>query len=238
MPGAVYEGGKEYRLPEAQAAEFAREGVAQQIAPAARRKSAAISSALSPESRWQAKVSSGDTLDWQVNVRLPLLSALRIWTHYLPPHERAVRSQRPRRKSRSLEEVGGFGQGPDRRQASALDYLVAHEERIRDRALAALAIDALRTYRRDWVKNAGEDVANRIVPEQMTATDAAKRVEVSFVVVTREAIGTMAYIELHGECVWDRGHGFVVVLHRDRVVEVCQQGTGWIDPKRARRKRG
>ena len=170
----------------------------------------------------------GDCFDWNVKLKLPSLAKLFIRPKY---KERSFSEKAPPRRG-FLDEVGGYGDAPKPAARRAISYLAENEAAICARVLRAIA-----DYSNELRATGGWEDFNdppgieAVMPRGMTPEQAAERILITRVAVqTRERDG-MAYLEVKGECAWDRDHGFEVVLHGDRLVGVFQQGTGWVDQR-------
>ena len=226
----ILHGGREYELAADQADEFVKKRLAVYVNPkGADAKSAAKEMGAKDEpsqAKWAAAAIPGDHFKWQVRIKLPLLAQPFINPDFADPD---LAEPGERKKRQYLEEIGGDGESINAQQARALDFLVENEQRIYELMLRSLAKYSAE-FRADWEENAGADLADAIVPEKMTSAQAAERIEVQLIAIDPRFRDGVAYIEIEGNCTWDPDHGFAVVLHRDRVVDVCQQGTGWTDP--------
>ena len=167
---------------------------------------------------WRQTVRDGDCFVWQISLNLPLLEKARIDPQCDPKN---------RSSSDPIKEFGGDGATVSKEQGKAIDYLIENHESLYPRVLKSLA-EYAKQFRPDWVK-INPVLADRVVPHNMTTDQIERRVNFTSVYITPETRDGMAYVELYGECTWDPDHGFNVVIHRDRIVEVCQQGTGWVD---------
>jgi hypothetical protein len=223
-------------LPGAEAAACVREGIAELVHDdASKKRSRKASQALEPS--WRDTVRAGDVFDWQVDVKLAAFAKPRIKSRYLLPRDRAVWQTPPTRRSAYLKEVGGFSDPVGAPQAKALDYLQKTEGALLSKVLSALAGEAVKTHRPGLLKRFGDNVTERVLPQRMTLEEAVQRVEFSRVAVSLRSLDGMAYLEFHGICTWDIEHGFVVVLYDERVVDICQQGTAWVDKEAPKRKK-
>jgi hypothetical protein len=129
--------------------------------------------------------------------------------------------------SNSVREVGGDGDRMTPEQEKAIDYFIEHEAKLYPVLLRALAKYA-EDFRVDWVAN-DQELADKVVPSGMKPEQVAERISFSTVYVSRRSLEGMAYVEVSGECTWDLDHGFCAVLHKDRLVDLSQQGYGWTD---------
>ena len=171
------------------------------------------------EQPWRQTIHKGDTFMWQITLDLPHLRMPRILAEW-DADGRATSGQ--------LYEIGwDGGREPSTEHANAIDDLTKREESLYPRVLAAISPYA-EPFRHDWVARHPE-IADRIVPSAMTAEQVAERIAFTILCVSDQSRDGMAYLELMGECTWDRDHGFNVVIHGDRIVGVFQQGEGWVD---------
>jgi hypothetical protein len=221
---------REYELPADQADEYVKKRWAVYVNP----KGADAESATKDrgakndpsQAKWAAAATRGDHFSWQVRIKLPLLAQPFINPDFADPD---LAEPGPRKKRQYLQEIGGDGDDINSQQAKALDFLVENEQRIHDLMLQSLARYSSE-FRADWEENADAQLADAIVPRNMSSAQAAERIEVQQIEIAPRFRDGFAYIEIQGNCTWDPEHGFTVVLHRDRLVDVCQQGTGWTDP--------
>ena len=156
-----------------------------------------------------------------------------VWQKFKEPF---YRDWARRRRGRRLDEVGGYGSEPKAAQGRALGYLIDHEAIILEIVLLTTAGFANK-LRSGGGLEAFEDPPGieAVMPHNMSAAQAVSRIKITRICVSEDSRIGMAYLEIQGECAWDPEHGFEVVLHRDRVVAVHQQGTGWRDTGRRRR---
>ena len=169
---------------------------------------------------WRQTVRDGDAFMWQISLKLPLLERSHIDSQYDPDEESTAGP---------IDEFGGDGKAGSvtEEQGKAIDYFIENLERLYPKILKAIATYS-EEFRPDWV-NIDPMLADRVVPQNMTTKQVEQRVNFRRVYIPPKTRDGIAYVELYGECTWDRDHGFNVVTHRDRIVEVCQQGTGWVD---------
>ena len=174
-------------------------------------------------SAWVTGPDDENYWDWRIKLTLPLLGSPGIRGKYMDPPGRAIRREK-------LAGVGGFGPAVSAPQDAAVRWLVDHEALALELVLAAVARFA-RELRAGggWEHCDDPPGLDVLMPRGMTAAQAAERVTVADVGVSRRARDGQAYLEVRGECAWDPDHGFEVVLHADRVVGTYQQGTGWVD---------
>lgn len=215
MNGRSYDAHRIYRVPAPLAAQLVRERVARLVRATATR----------PVTGWRATLRDGDAFEWQVTIELPNLIKPRILRRY----QAALVPPQTRRQRRHLDEVGGDGRRLSPCQAMAIEYLLQHEAKLYHLLLIALADYAARC-RTAW------DLDDRVAPNKISAAQVSQRVEVLKVYISRRSRDGTAYIEFRGECAWDREHGFTVVMHRQRIVAVTQQGAGWSDRRPPKRR--
>jgi hypothetical protein len=192
-----------------------------------------------PGRGWRDTICPGDVYDWQVTLKLPLLAKPFIRAKFEGLVLRQLQRGQRRKRTSYLQEVGGFGEGTSPAQARALDSLAENESAVCAkllRAVAAYAKDFRANDLRDWEARNGRHAADLLVPRGMTPEQVAERIQIRRIAVETRALDGVAYIEINCECAWDREHGFTVVLHRNRVVEVCQQGAGWTDGASRKRR--
>jgi len=213
-----------YDLPAKQAAEFVTGGVAVYVRPTRLKK---VHQSPRPKGRdWKAKAIEGDAFQWQVKLKLPALSRPFIKSKYKEPWRRSLQRSKSRR---GPEEVGG-DEGPTPQQERALDFLVENEP-----AICAQVLKAVAGFAKELRSTGGWEAfddppgIDAVMPRGMTPEQAAERIEISRVQISSRSRGGISYIEVDGECAWDTDHGFTVVLHRTRIVDVSQQGAGWTD---------
>jgi hypothetical protein len=203
------------------AEQFVRDGVAKYFKPPRERQKVV----KKPAGPWRETVREGDIYSWQISLKLPAFAKPYIRAKYSESDERIGAG-----RGDYLEEVGGHTRKPTPTQAAAIDDLAAQQAKRLPMVMAALADDA-KSYRAQWVEQ-DKKLADRILPDGMTPEQAAERVAFGHVTISERSRDGHAYVEYHGNCTWDADHGFTVVMHRDRVVGVYQQGTGWTDRRR------
>jgi hypothetical protein len=180
---------------------------------------------------WRLSVEPGDTFEWQVRPKLPLLAKLFIRQRYVEPYRRNLSGKKSARGP-SIDEVGGYRPGLKPAQERAIAFLVENEAMVRAKVLRAVADHAneLRSGG-GWEEFENPPGIDAVMPRQMTADQAAERIKITRICATTKSRDGMAYLEVYGECAWDPDHGFEVVMHGDRLVGVYQQGTGWRDAR-------
>jgi hypothetical protein len=232
----IFHGNREYELPAKRADVYVRNGVAVYVDP----KDDPTGGKAKPTPRdpsardWNAAAIPGDTYNWQVKLKLPLLARPYIREDFTEPSEEEPGDPR---SGSGPEEVGGYDDGPGPEQERALDYLVENEAAVYANVLRAVAdyADEVRSYG-GWeaFDPPGVDV---VMPQGMTPKQAAERIEITRIAISERSRDGMAYLEIAGECAWDPDHGFEVVLNGDRIVGTYQQGTGWVDRPPRKRSR-
>jgi hypothetical protein len=220
--GANYLVGEIYSIPEELADDLVKRGAARYV-KVDREKKQKAPPPPGVDAPWQETVRPGDSFEWQITLALPKLAKPSILRKFDDPEDESS----DKRTGPYLREVGGFGDKPTPTQVKVVEYLRANEAALLKIGLTALAKYSA-TFRNDWLRQ-GVKLANRIVPAKMTAAQSAERICFTDVCIPKRARDGIAYLELHGECAWDREHGFYLVLHRKRVVTVLQQGSGWSD---------
>src|SRR5438105_4036492 len=93
---------------------------------------------------WKAAAVEGDTFQWQVKVKLPLLAKLAIAKEFDDLRAREA----PAKRTAYLDEIGGDDDGPTPAQQRALDFLVAEEASVLANVLRAAA-ESGNEYRQD-----------------------------------------------------------------------------------------
>jgi hypothetical protein len=219
-----------YAFPAKRAEAYVKKGIAVYVdakdIAVAEKKAATVKpkkSARAPGRRdWKAEAFDGDVFQWQVKLKLPLLSKPRIRKKFSDGGGESGR--------REPEEVGGDS-GPTPMQERTLDFLQANEAPVCSIMLKGLADEASRLRASGgWEEFDDPPGIDAVMPRGMTSEQAAERVQVTRIYITPQFLDDMSYIEIHGECAWDPDHGFIAVLHGRRLVGVYQQGTGWVDP--------
>jgi hypothetical protein len=175
------------------------------------------------EKPWRETLRAGDIFQWQITLNLPHFDKPRIDPKFHPDAEKDNDND----KGAGITEVGGDGREPSAAQAKAIEYLLEHEAALYPQVLSALARYA-QEFRSDW-ESTSPQLAEQVVPPQMTPDQAAERIAFDHVYISARSRDGIAYIEMKGNCCWDPEHGFSIVLHQDRIVEVTQQGSGWSD---------
>jgi hypothetical protein len=216
--------GGTYSLPTAIADELVDEKAARYVKNLLKQPKDVVDARRTDET-WRDTIRPGDAFPWQVTVNLPLFTR---------PHILARNEPRPtpprNRSTHHLQEVGGDGPRVSPPQAQAIDHLVKNEATLLPKALRATAIYADQ-FRPDW-EALDRRLADRVAPRNMGPRQVAQRIRFRTIYFPRRSRDGIGYVELHGECTWDREHGFSLVLHRNRVVGIWQQGTGWRDRSR------
>jgi hypothetical protein len=201
------------------AKEYVREGRAR-ILSAAELKDPKPPAPSNPRGPWRDTVRPGDTFWWQISMKLPHLAKPYIRAKHNEQSRQAVRRASPT----YLDEIGGYNKRASPAQREAIEYLERHEAKLYQQLVRAIATYA-NELRRNW--STGRKRPRRLGTNEITEHITFKSIALS----NRSREGT-AYLEVSGECSWDREHGFKAVVHRDRVVGVMQQGTGWSDRRR------
>jgi hypothetical protein len=187
---------------------------------------------------WRSEMLPGDDFDWQVRLKLPLLAKPFIRAKYVEPWRRDLGGQA---RSRGPREVGGYGKQLTPEAERALNHLIKHESTLLKKMLKGLAgfSNELRAGG-GWDTFDGPPDIDTVMPRGMTPDQAAQRIQVTRVAISpHKPKDGIAYLEIFGECAWDPEHGFMAIFHRNRLVGVEQQGTGWVDrpPKQKRAKK-
>jgi hypothetical protein len=184
---------------------------------------------------WRLSAEPGDSFEWQVRPKLPLLAKLFIRQKYKELHRRNPGARKPVRGP-FLDEVGGYGSRLTPAQERVLASLEENEAIVCAMVLRAAA-DYANELRSGGGWNQFEDPPgiDAVMPRRMTADQAAERIKITRICATTKSRDGVAYLEVYGECAWDPDHGFEVVLHGDRLVGVYQQGTGWRDARPRKR---
>jgi hypothetical protein len=144
-------------------------------------------------------------------------------------YEERVRRDRVGQFELTVDTQGERRPSPE--QAAAVEYLLANEAHVRGVLLAAAAKYAgeVRAAYADGLTGEQSREFEEALPENPTPADMDGRIDFSSLNVTENAQEGTAYVEYALNCTWDDEHGVMVVLHRDRVVYVGQQGDGWED---------
>jgi len=228
---AQYNAGEIYAVPPAIAERFVRERVAKYVGvdddddeqDEPRPEPGSRSGSQTP---WRQTVRPGDTFRWQITLNLDPFEKARILPELQLDEDGAELFDA--HESAGISEIGGDGEKPSAEQASAIDYLAQHAAHLYPALLDALA-DYAKTFRPDWASHSPA-LADKILPRRLGPTEIEQRVAFSRVYLSTRFRDRIAYVVVSGDCVWDPGHGFVIILHQDRIVDVTQQGTGWSDP--------
>jgi hypothetical protein len=225
---AEYTAGEIYSVPENIADRFVREKLAKYLEVTLDDEDAEdeafddSKTQSGPSKPWPETVRPGDIFQWQVTLKLPHFDKPRI-------HRKYRSDDYDDADSADVREAGGDGSKPSTAQAKAIDHLAHNEAKLYPALMSALA-DYSKDFRADWTAHSPV-VADQVVPPNMTAEQAAERIAFTQIYVSGKSRDGIAYVEISGECAWDPEHGFKIVLHRDRIVEVTQQGAGWNEPK-------
>jgi hypothetical protein len=142
-----------------------------------------------------------------------------------------VKIKVPGRKSSSSTielRVEADDDGPMEAQGAAYTYLLDNQEKVLDACLKGIAKSAKRMRsifeKSEWFKPGQLD---ELLPKSATPDALRSRVRLYDVCVTDRVKSEMAHVEYSFNCAWDREHGLLVVLHRDRLVFSGLTGSGW-----------
>lgn len=147
------------------------------------------------------------------------------------PEFRNVRIQVPGRKASpgAVElRVEADDDGPTAAQAAAYTHLLDQQAKARDACLRGIVRTAKRMRR--TFEGAGwlaPEQLEAVLPKSPTADALRTRVQRYDVSITDRTRGGVAYVEYSFNSAWDREHGLLVVLHRDRLVFSDLTGSGW-----------
>jgi hypothetical protein len=175
---------------------------------------------------WRETIEPGDIYRWQITLNLPHFDKPAIKPRFHPDPDTWLDEER----SAGVGEIGGDTAEPSEAQAKAIDYLAAHEAELYEKVLKAIAVYA-QEFRPDWEKNSPE-LAAKVLPREDKPEDVVDRIAFAHICLSPKSKDGLAYVELWGDCTWDADHGFCVVLNRDRIVDLSQQGYGWTDKHR------
>ena len=178
---------------------------------------------------WRDSVEQDADYEWTGRVRLPKLAKLRIKPEFVEWGDDDDDD------AGSEIEIWGEaekGSGVTPEQDAAIEFVRKNEPVVVQTLLEAISgfANQLRGGG-GWEDWDGSGTIDDVMPRNMTPKQAAERVSLSRLVPSKRSRDGVAYIEFWGECAWDPDHGFFIVLHRDRLVAVEQQGTGWEDEK-------
>jgi hypothetical protein len=119
--------------------------------------------------------------------------------------------------------AGVAERSPSAEQASALRYLLEHEEAIRDAVLAAIfeAYPVIRQRLRGQGFLVESDMPALERPEQLKS-----HIGLSTIHILPVVKNVAAYIGFEFGCTWDDEHGLGVMTHQGRIVELPHMGIG------------
>jgi hypothetical protein len=127
----------------------------------------------------------------------------------------------------SVPAPGGKGErAPSAEQSNALQYMLEHEEAIRDALVAAIfaeyAVIRALLLRQGFVDHLDMPALER--PEQLKS-----HIGLSTVHVLPVAKNDAAYIGFEFGCTWDDEHGLGLMTHQGRIVELPHMGIGKVN---------
>jgi hypothetical protein len=152
---------------------------------------------------------------WKGSVRLPILQSAKINVPAPDPPGEAVDLT-----------VRADEDGPSEGQLAAFSFLRSHEQQVLASALGAIAKWGQRT-RQVYKRWHSEEELERLLPETLTAEHLRERVRLYNISIPDRENEGMAYVEYSFGCAWDREHGILVVLHKDRARFCGFTGSGW-----------
>jgi hypothetical protein len=119
--------------------------------------------------------------------------------------------------------AGVAEQPPSAEQASALRYLLEHEEAIRD-ALMAAVFDEFPPMRERALRDGL--VAESDLPALDRPEELKSHIGLSTVHILRVVKDGAAYVGFECGCTWDEEHGLGAMTHKGRIVELPHMGIG------------
>jgi hypothetical protein len=117
---------------------------------------------------------------------------------------------------------------PTGAQRNAYEFLLSHQERIRDAILSAL-LPAYEAWRSDWAEAMDEEEFAELMPPVSNVEQFRSLIGLSNIHVHTVEKGGLAYIGLELGCTWDEEHGLGCMIHGDRVVEVGDADTSFLE---------
>jgi hypothetical protein len=115
---------------------------------------------------------------------------------------------------------------PTSEQAAAYEYLLVHQDAIRDTLVAAI-LEEYPLLRQNALGGGSIDPVD--MPEQISPDDLKSRVGLAVIHVLSVAKDGVAYTGFEFGCNWDEEHGLGVMMHRGRVVEFPENGIGKVN---------
>jgi hypothetical protein len=115
---------------------------------------------------------------------------------------------------------------PTAEQVAAYEYLMAHQDAIRDTLVAAIFEEYPR-IRHNVLGDGIVDPAD--MPELASPDDLKALVGLAIVHVLRVVKNGVAYTGFEFGCNWDDEHGLGVMMHQGRVVEFPENGVGKVN---------
>jgi hypothetical protein len=147
------------------------------------------------------------------------------------PQFRDVKIKVPGRKSTSSTielRVEADDDGPMEAQGAAYTYLLDNQTKVLDACVKGIAKTA-KLMRPILEKTGWFDAKqlDELIPKSPTVDALRTRVQLYDVCVTNRVKSGVAHVEYSCNCAWDREHGLLIVLHRDRLVYSGLTGDGW-----------
>jgi len=114
---------------------------------------------------------------------------------------------------------------PAPEQAAAYGHLKKHQIEIRDRVVRAAFKEFKELKRRGYFDVDGSD--EPLAPNIRSVAEMKKHMGLGTLHLTEFAKGGYAYLGLEFGCTWDDEHGFGVLLHKSRIIDVGQADTSF-----------
>lgn len=106
-------------------------------------------------------------------------------------------------------------------QTNAYFYLIEHQEKIKQNIL-----NTLKAIFPDWLSNEFSSYDRINFPKLSELTpefDFKTYIGPSSINIENDVKDSVAYITWHFNCLWDTEHGFEVITHKERVLEIAPQ---------------
>lgn len=129
---------------------------------------------------------------------------------------------------------------PSSEQAAAYQYLIAHQQAIRDSILQAVFYE-YPDYRERYYEFYGLDESDKSLPVLDRPEQLRNLIGLSNVLIHSVVREGIAYVGYEFGCAWEEEHGLGAMTHRDRVVTVGGADVSileWIAERDAKKKRG
>ena len=112
----------------------------------------------------------------------------------------------------------------DQEQTNAYTYLVEHQERIKQSMLQELKKEFPRLLSDEYASWDQEDGSLPKLSDLTPEFDFKKYIGPASISIGENIKDEVAYIQWHFQCLWDPEHGFEVITHKDRVIDIISGG--------------